>query len=61
MYAHNKGNLCARCYITFLVSKNAERKEGRKQHVGSVSIFQLLSFVIQTYKNITYHLSRFLR
>lgn len=61
MYAHNKGNLCARCYITFLVSKNAERKGGRKQHVGSVSIFQLLSFVIQTYKNITYHLSRFLR
>ena len=61
MYAHNKGNLCARCYITFLVSKNAETKEGRKQHVGSVSIFQLLSFVIQTYKNITYHLSRFLR
>ena len=61
MRAHNKGNLCARCYITFLVSNNAERKEGRKQHVGSVSIFQLLSFVIQTYKNITYHLSRFLR
>lgn len=61
MCAHNKGNLCARCYITFLVSKNAERKEGRTQHVGSVSIFQLLSFVIQTYKNITYHLSRFLR
>ena len=61
MYAHNKGNSCARCYITFLVRKNAETKEGRKQHVGSVSIFQLLSFVIQTYKNITYHLSRFLR
>lgn len=57
MYAHNKGNLCARRYITSLLSKNAERK----QHVGSVSIFQLLSFVIQTYKNITYHLSRFLR
>lgn len=47
--------------LSWSVRMQKGRKEGRTQHVGSVSIFQLLSFVIQTYKNITYHLSRFLR
>lgn len=50
MYAHNKGNLCARCYITFLVSKNAERKEGRKEGHNMLDQYLYFSFSVLLFK-----------